>query len=81
LRSTGTGFQRIWTAFGGRRESNYGDLVKIGEGKPPWYCSEAYIYIALEFSAIEEHDLLHHLSRDSDVLERVEIFRPLSGCL
>jgi len=82
LRSKGASFGQIWTSFGGRRESDYADIVKIGEESAPWYCSEAYVYIALEFSAVEEHSFLyHHLAKDSDVLKRVEIFRPLTGCL
>jgi hypothetical protein len=46
LRSRNTKFTWIWTAFGGRRESQYADLVKIGEETAPWYCSEACVYVA-----------------------------------
>jgi len=49
LRSRNTHFYSVLTGFGGRTESQYADLVKIGEETPPWYCSEAYVYVAFEF--------------------------------
>lgn len=69
LRSRSVHFAWMYTAFGGRRESQYADLVKIGEESAPWYCSEEYVYVALEFS------------NESDLLQRIEIFQPDSGCL
>jgi hypothetical protein len=67
----------------GKQYKDYADLVKIGEEDAPWFCSEAYVYVAFEFAAIESHDLLSAspFARDSDVLRRIEIFRPLTGCL
>jgi hypothetical protein len=64
-------------------EHYYVDLAKVGEEAAPWYCSEAYVYVAFEFAAVEPHDPLSgsHFARDSDVLKRIEIFRPLTGCL
>ena len=61
----------------------YVDTVKVGEEGAPWYCSEAYVYVAIEFSATQSHEPLSgsHLARDSDVLRRIELFRPLTGCL
>jgi hypothetical protein len=79
LRSRATSFSKILGPFGGTAE--YGDLVKIGEEDAPWYCSEEYVYVAFVFSAVEKHDLEHHLGADSDVLKKVQIFRPDTGCL
>jgi hypothetical protein len=50
LRSRNTAFSWMYTAYGGRKKSQYADLVKIGEESPPWFCSESYVYIAFEFS-------------------------------
>jgi hypothetical protein len=76
LRARNVSFSWIYTAFGGRRESQYADIVKIGEEAAPWYCSEAYVYVAFEFSGGEKFK-----QDDSDLLERIEIFRPYTGCL
>jgi hypothetical protein len=75
LRVRNTGFSWIYTAFGGRRESQYADVIKIGEEAAPWYCSYAYVFVAFEFSGVEKYQ------QNSDVLERIELFRPYSGCL
>jgi hypothetical protein len=77
LRSKNTRFTWAWTAFGGRKESQYADLVKIGEESAPWYCSEANVYVAFEFRDVNGFNR----QTDSDVLQRIEIFRPYSGCL
>jgi len=69
LRSRNTQFTWIYTAFGGRRKSQYADVVKIGEEAAPWYCSEAYVHIALEFSPVKDFR-----QTDSDVLQRIEIY-------
>jgi hypothetical protein len=76
LRSRNTKFSWIFTAFGGRRVSQYADIVKIGEEAAPWYCSEAYVYVAFEFAPVRDFR-----QTDSDVLQRVEMFRPYTGCL
>jgi hypothetical protein len=75
MRARNVKFSRIYTAFGGRRESQYADILKIGKEAAPWYCSEAYVYVAFEFSGVEKFE------QDSDLLERIEIFRPYTGCL
>jgi hypothetical protein len=31
------------------------DLAKIGEEAVPWFCSENYVYVAFQFSAVETH--------------------------
>lgn len=71
LRSRNVHFTWVYTAFGGRTKSQYADLVKIGEESAPWYCSEEYVYVALEFSSDSPHE-----QDESDLLERVEIFQP-----
>jgi hypothetical protein len=60
-------------------QSAFADLIKIGEEDAPWYCSEQYVYIALEFAAKEPHP--DFLPYDSDVLRTVRIYRQLGGCL
>jgi hypothetical protein len=76
LRSRNTQFSWIFTAFGGRRESQYADIVKIGEEAAPWYCREAYVYVAFEFVPVKDFR-----QTDADVLQRIETFRPYTGCL
>jgi hypothetical protein len=76
LRSTNTAFTWMFTAYGARKESQNADLVKIGEEVPPWFCSESYVYVAFEFSP---SGTLAQTS--SDVLERIELFQPDTGCL
>src|SRR5262249_17725210 len=78
LRSRNAQFSWIYTAYGGRRESQYADVVKIGEESAPWYCSEAYVYIAFEFLPVNSFS---HDQTPTDVLQRIEIFRPYTGCL
>jgi hypothetical protein len=77
LRSRHTQFSWMWTAFGGRRKSQYADVVKIGEEAAPWFCSEAYVYIAFGFMPVGDVDS----QNDLDVLQWIELFRPYSGCL
>jgi hypothetical protein len=76
LRSRNTAFTWAYTAYGARKESQNADLVKIGQEAPPWYCSEAYVYVAFEFSP---SGTLKQTS--SDALERIELFQPDTGCL
>jgi hypothetical protein len=87
LRSRNTAFGWMYTAYGGRKESQYADLVKIGEEVPPWFRSESYVYVAFEFSPSGMFGPLFDKPRfsieqtASDVLERIELFQPDSGCL
>ena len=76
LRARGANFSWTYTGFGERHESQYADLVKIGEETALWYSNAAYVYIAFEFSGTEKYK-----QNDADVLKRIEIFRPYSGCL
>jgi hypothetical protein len=61
----------------------YVDRVKLGEESAPWYCEEANVYVAFEFAAVDPHDprTATHFARDSDVLRKIEIDRPVEGCL
>ena len=79
LRSKNTKFTWIFTAFGARRVSQTADIVKIGEEAAPWFCSEAHVYVAFEykFTRIEDIDR----QDPSDILERIELFQPYTGCL
>jgi hypothetical protein len=81
LRARNTDFrQECCTAAG-----YYADLIRVGEEDPPWYCSESYVYVAIEFTAMEPHSRPYGyssaLAMDSDVLTRIEIDRPDTGCL
>jgi hypothetical protein len=79
LRSKNTKFTWIFTAFGGRRVSQTADVVKIGEEAAPWFCSEAYVYVAFEYTFTRIEDI--HRQDPSDILERIELFQPDTGCL
>jgi hypothetical protein len=59
------------------------DRVKIGEEAAPWYCEQAYVYLAFEFAATEPHDHFSgsYFARDSDMLKKIEIYQPYEGCL
>ncbi len=79
LRSKNTTFTWIFTAFGPRGDSQTADIVKIGEEAAPWFCSEAYVYVAFEYTFTRIEDI--HRQDPSDILERIELFRPYTGCL
>ena len=73
LGSANTQFSVVYTAFGGRRESQSADVIKIGEEEgSSWFCGKAYVYIAFEFLPLFK---LH--TDDTDTLERTEIHRVL----
>jgi hypothetical protein len=55
------------------------DIVKISEEKGPWYCSGILINVAFEFHADEAQDPLK--GNETDVLDKVSIFRQGDGCL
>ena len=76
LRSRNLHFSQSFSSFGHRRERDETDLVKIGQEAPPWYCSEAYVYVAFEFSGTGELKM-----SDTDPLERIELNQPYEGCL
>jgi hypothetical protein len=56
----------------------YDDLVKIGQEKAPWFCSEHNVYIAFEFNPKSEGEAPE--TNASDSLKRVSIFHELEGC-
>jgi hypothetical protein len=76
LRSRKTQFRSELGPIGGRPESQYADLVKIGE-EAAFFCSKAYVYVAFEFSPAYDF----RLHTDADVLQRIEIIRPGCGSL
>jgi cytosine/adenosine deaminase-related metal-dependent hydrolase len=59
--------------------SAFADLIRVGQEDAPWYCSENYVYIAFEFTAVEPHHPLK--AYDTDSLKTVTLFRQLGGCL
>jgi hypothetical protein len=67
LRARGVAFTSI--SVGYSRVDYEADLITIGKEIPPWYCSEAYVFVALVFSP------------NGGGLDRVELYRPLTGCL
>jgi hypothetical protein len=90
LRARNTTFSQTCCGQAG----DYADVILVGIERPPWYCSESYVYVAIEFSAVEPHDwrldILPNLRSpgkasffgyDSDVLARIELYRPDTGCL
>lgn len=66
--------------------ASWDDLVKIGQEKPPWFCSENYVYIAFQFI---DHNPPTGIGQttgdwtadDLDTLKSVSIYRQLGGCL
>jgi hypothetical protein len=58
--------------------SVFADLLKIGEDKHPWYCSENDVYIAFQFVAVEPRK---PWVGELDTLKSITIFRRLEGCL
>ena len=77
LRAKGASFHQMCCSL---ERTAFADLVKIGQEKHPWYCSEHNVYIAFQFTAIEAHDVVVRIN-DSDVLKRITIFHQLEGCL
>jgi hypothetical protein len=90
LRARNTSFRQVCCGEAG----DYADLIQVGRGNPPWFCSESYVYVAIEFAAVERHDsFLEAIRRksndskkspiayDSDILTKVEMYRPDIGCL
>lgn len=71
LRATNTQFSWVYTGFGGRRESQMADVVKIGEEQAPvWYCGPGDVHVAFEFTPLYQAD-----PEDTDLLQRIEIER------
>jgi len=61
--------------------ASWDDLVKIGQEKPPWFCSENYVYIAFQFIDHNPPTGLSQTADDLDTLKSVTIYRQLGGCL
>jgi len=62
------------------QRSAYADLVKVGQEKAPWFCSQSNIYVAFEFDATEPHGPRAD-ARDSDKLLSTKLFSWLEQCL
>jgi hypothetical protein len=77
LRDGGMHFQQVSGA--GLEEKTYSDLIKIGQEPKPWYCSEHNVYIALQFTALDQSKPFDR--KPSDVLKRITLFKWLEGCL
>lgn len=76
LRSRNISFTWAFTSYGASRDSQYADLVKLGEeASPLWSCGQEYVYVAFVFKGVEKYR-----QNDSDVLERIEEHRP-ADCL
>lgn len=71
LRSQNTHFDRDFTAYGGRRESQGADLVEI---TACWFCGE-FVSVALEFAPVNQPRRLE----DTDILQRIELYRVTDG--
>lgn len=55
------------------------DLVRIGKERPPWYCSESNVYVALRFVASAPHTGPE--THDDDKLLTVTLYPWLEECL
>jgi hypothetical protein len=66
------------------RNSYWDDLVKIGEEGHPWYCSEAYVYVAFLFITTQPNEPWkpeRWKPYDTDVLKEIRRYDVLWGCL
>ena len=61
--------------------ASWDDLVKIGQEKPPWFCSENYVYIAFQFIDHNPPSGISQTADDLDTVKSVSIYRQLGGCL
>jgi len=57
------------------------DVIKVGEERPPWFCSENYVYIALHFAARPGPRYGRSDKNEADTLKEITIYKRLSGCL
>jgi hypothetical protein len=62
-----------------RPRGAWADLVKIGQEKAPWFCSEHNIYVAFVFDSVEPHSFPK--VTDTDTLVNVVLYPRLEGCL
>lgn len=59
---------------------NKSDLIKIGQDDDTWFCSENYVYIALQFDH-EAKDRPERFADDDDTLNSITIFHMPGRCL
>ena len=76
LRTQGKHFQQMCCV--GVRRNALADLVKVGQEKAPWFCSEHNVYVAFVFDA-PQHRLA--TANDDDRLIEVTLYPRLEGCL
>jgi hypothetical protein len=79
LRARNQPFGQVWRIAGSRNA--WTDLVKIGQEKAPWYCSENNVYVAFAFDSAELDSSLLPKARDADRLITVVLYPMLEGCL
>jgi hypothetical protein len=61
----------------GRRRDAWADLVKIGQEKVPWFCSEHNIYVAFVFDSVEPRSFPK--ATDTDTLVNVVLYPRLEA--
>ena len=83
LGARNTPFERMCCVDAARlsERASWDDLVMIGQEKPPWFCSENYIYVAFQFIDHEPPPGSAKTADDLDTLKSVSIYRQLGGCL
>jgi hypothetical protein len=83
LGARNTPFERMCCVDAARlsERASWDDLVKIGQEKPPWFCSENYIYVAFQFIDHVPPTVSAKTADDLDTLKSVSIYRQLGGCL
>jgi hypothetical protein len=58
----------------------YDDLVRVGQERAPWFCSENNVYIAFQFAGSRPAHKGWD-ARPSDTLAAITVFHWLEGCL
>lgn len=63
----------------GAAHNAWDTLVEIGEERPPWFCSEQYVYVGFEFVSEGQHQPWE--AHDADTLTVIRLLRRSTGCL
>ena len=58
----------------------YDDLVRVGQERAPWFCSENNVYIAFQFAGSRPRHTGWD-ARPTDTLTAITVFHWLEGCL
>jgi len=56
-------------------------LVKVGEERPSWNCSENYAYVAFHFNPGSGTGYRGYVENGADSLKEITVYHQLSGCL